>query len=97
MIKSFEIPSAVFKAIAEDAVMENELNTSPNAPFNVDRAAYNQLGLRPRHIDLISALIIPGSGRVYTPDQHHEIMDAGISNRNISRKKLKLTSRLNQH
>lgn len=91
VIKSFRIPSATFKAIAEDAVMEDEDKKPPNAPLNVDKAAYNQLGLRPHHVDLISASIIPGSGKVHKPAEHYELMDLGLSERNVSLKNLKMT------
>jgi insecticidal toxin complex protein TccC len=93
IIKSFKISSAVFKAIAEDSVMEHELNSSPNAPFNVDKLAYNQLGLRPHHVDLISASIIPKSGRVYTPAEHYELMDSGLREINVSLKSLTMARR----
>ncbi|KER01851.1 RHS repeat protein [Photorhabdus temperata] len=75
VIKSFEIPAAVFKAIAEDAILEKDYKKFPTAPMNVDVAAFNQLGLQPHHVDLLVGSIVPKSGRVYSENEHWKLMD----------------------
>jgi len=89
VIKSFEVSSGVFKAIAEGAVQEEDLRSNPRSSINVDKAAYNQLGLRPHHVELLSAAIVPNSGQVYSESQHYLLMDRGLNSLNVSRKNLK--------
>ncbi|CAI8924797.1 hypothetical protein EMIT0P201_40001 [Pseudomonas chlororaphis] len=66
VVKSFEIPSGVYKAIAETAVVEVERDSDRTSPINVDvNNGHSQFGLQSHHLDLINKFAIPGSGRVY--------------------------------
>ncbi|WP_434525946.1 RHS repeat protein [Photorhabdus asymbiotica] len=89
VIKSFDIPSAVFKAIAEDATLEKDYKKFPTAPMNVDVAAFNQLGLQPHHVDLLVGSIVPKSGRVYSENEHWQLMDKSsqVTSRSLIRRR----------
>jgi hypothetical protein len=63
-IKSAQVPHHVFDTLRQQAVHEDDARSYPTRPFNVDRKAPNQLGLRERHVDLLNRTAIPGSAKV---------------------------------
>ncbi|EAM5970562.1 RHS repeat protein [Salmonella enterica] len=73
VVKSFEIPSGVYKAIAETAITEHMRSTDLTAPINVDVVAAGQLGLQSHHLDLINKFAINGSARIYQGDDVNQL------------------------
>jgi hypothetical protein len=63
-IKSTLVPASTFAELRKQSVHEADAQKYPTRPFNVDRKAPNQLGLRERHIDLLNATALKGSARV---------------------------------
>lgn len=66
VIKSFDIPSGVFKAISETAILEEERKDNKSKPLNVDIKSTNQFGLQTTHLSLINKFSIPGTGKTYS-------------------------------
>lgn len=95
IIKSFRIPAATFKAIAEDCTIEELKNKykDDDPALNVDQnKGYNQIGLRPHHIRLISQSIIPHSGKTYSPEEFYKLTDVGLQD--VSSKNMKIPREL---
>lgn len=68
-IKSFRVPSDIYRAVREDTVHERQKKKFPSKAINVDRAAPNQFGLQQHHLDLLNQTAIEGSGRVEDPEK----------------------------
>ncbi|MBM3946840.1 MAG: DUF4157 domain-containing protein [SAR202 cluster bacterium] len=66
-IKSFRVPSDIYRAIRDDTVHEREGRSKPTKAINVDRATPNQFGLQQHHLDLLNQTAIRGSARVEDP------------------------------
>ncbi|WP_370570056.1 RHS repeat-associated core domain-containing protein [Serratia sp. OS31] len=73
VVKSFEIPSGVYKAIAETAITEDIRSSDRTAPINVDIVAAGQLGLQSHHLDLINRFAINGSAKIYQGDEVNQL------------------------
>ncbi|CAI1165740.1 hypothetical protein [Serratia quinivorans] len=76
VVKSFEIPSGVYKAIAETAITEDIRSSDRTAPINVDIVAAGQLGLQSHHLDLINIFAISGSAKIYQGDEVNQLKTA---------------------
>lgn len=76
VVKSFEIPSGVYKAIAETAITEDIRSSDRTAPINVDIVAAGQLGLQSHHLDLINRFAISGSAKIYQGDEVNQLKTA---------------------
>lgn len=64
-IKSFDVPSGVYVAIAQTAILEDDRKGNHMLPLNVDTEAANQFGVQSHHLDLINRMAIHGTARVY--------------------------------
>ncbi|WP_097302042.1 RHS repeat-associated core domain-containing protein [Pseudomonas chlororaphis] len=74
VVKSFEIPSGVYKAIAETALTEGTRYSDRTSPINVDVKAHGQFGLQSHHLDLLNKFAIPGSGKLYKGSEINDLV-----------------------
>jgi hypothetical protein len=75
-ILSWRIPHSTWATLRKAAVHENDAKRFPTRPYNVDRKAPNQLGLRQRHVELLNKTAMPGSAKVEDPEMLRHQLNA---------------------